>query len=486
MYLSRDLGLSFGVLLGISLLLVGFTSIFYFWCTSKKYSNSVWLKRILGILLCVAVVEILFLFLNAPISTKITTTNGVIIAHVAAAAILCCVVFYFGFKFINTVLFIFIVISVGTLSYSIIAAKSAELVDDPLLSLKLKNKPNIYLFILESYHNLRIQHDVYDINTEPLTNYLQRNDFVAYEDAYSNSAFTLLSMADIFLMRKYENMALGNDDARQEIRLAIGGSKDNTLYRILKNNGYTIKFLPPRPTSYYIFKKGAWLDDIDVEINHIKFSFLYPILNLNDNLQRFVEKRFANHAAGAGSLTDRVSRAMRSGLQSRTPFFICFKGGARHTPGRHNWKEDLTGWLACYRDLVRKSDEVTFNIVDSIIKNDPNSIIILIGDHGPMRFRGIWSEAENGNLADLERVIQMQQQTMDEVADDVFGVLVAVRMPGGRFDISLGHHICHVNLFRHIFAALNDDLTILEDKAPAYSTLSKYVLIKDGVVQHCK
>jgi hypothetical protein len=71
---------------------------------------------------------------------------------------------------------------------------------------------------------------------------------------------------------------------------------------------------------------------------------------------------------------------------------------------------------------------------------------------------------------------------LESLAKDLFGIFMAVRMPGGRKDIAYGFHMSPVNLFRHVFAALNEDPAMLHDRAPSESKFRGVTLARDGKV----
>jgi hypothetical protein len=186
-----------------------------------------------------------------------------------------------------------------------------------------------------------------------------------------------------------------------------------------------------------------------------------------------------------GSLLERIKVAAQEGMQRERPFYIGFKSGALNTSVRrgYTWK-DKESWVSegRYQEAVERSWRELVEIVDYITAEDPQALIILLGDHGSWRLRQIWSEANN--LSELEVILQTHGESLESLADDIFGILMAVRMPDGARDISQGYPMSHVNLFRHIFAALSDDATLLRERQPSWSILPKgLVPVKEGIVQ---
>ena len=50
-------------------------------------------------------------------------------------------------------------------------------------------------------------------------------------------------------------------------------------------------------------------------------------------------------------------------------------------------------------------------------------------------------------------------------------------------DISYGYPISSVNLFRHVFAGINQDPSVLNERVPQQSTFFGIILVREGIVQ---
>ena len=364
--------------------------------------------------------------------------------------------------------------------------------------IELVERPNIYLFILESYHDLNTMRKVYGADTEALQSWVLSRGFSIYENVYSNSSYTLASITDVFGMKLNVVHEVGVLDVTAETRRLIGGGSGNQVFRILKENGYHTIFLAPEPQLYYFYSKGVYLDETNVDFGFSWTSSMRPLCELFLFLHNYCYDDQSKGMVGIvypkfrNNLSSNVRMVMEE-QKDEMPLFIGFKSGAKHTdwPG-YAWKQK-NEWISSgeYQNAVSKGNEEIFEIVDSIVDKDPTAVIVLIGDHGAWRLRNIWEDAvqqQGQGLANLDVFLKQNNESLDALASDIFGTFLAIRMPG-KGDISKGLPMSHVNLFRHIFAALADNTNpdisraILQRRAPSVSKLSGIELVKDGVVQ---
>ena len=491
MYSWTSLGLSFCVLLAAALFVFAFASLLDMLYFRKRERLPLWTRKLAGLLICAAIVGILFFFLSVPIS-ELPKIYRRVLLPIGCIALVAAIVFRAGFRPLNFFMTLCLLLFFGTGLADVFQYYRSQQNTESAGStdIVLKTKPNIYLFLLESYHSLPVMRKAYGIDTGPLGDYLRDRRFFVYDNVYSNSSWTLTSMRDLFTMKLHSAVERGNQDIDPAGRRVIGGSGSNTAYRVLKENGYHTTYLT-MDHSYYFWERGFYLDETDLRLETFQMVSLSPLLDLNRRLKKYApsENPTAKKKGGfTGALLERIQLSMKEGMQRGQPFYIGFKSGAIHTPskGISSWK-DKENWVAGgrYQEAVRRSSQELAEIVDYIISEDPQSVIILLGDHGSWRLRGIWDGVED--LSMLESRLQENGESMESLADDIFGVLMAVRMPDGASDISQGYPMSHVNLFRHLFATLNDDAEILKERQPSQSLLPGslgFVLVKEGIIQH--
>jgi len=450
-----------------------------------KISLSGRIEKIRDAFLAILIASTLIFFSNV-VFFALTEEQGLVFSLIITGTLLL-VMMYKKVKPVNVLLTVLSLLSIITG----LAREVSDSLEAPVelkeYNYTLQNTPNIYLYILESYHDLSTMRQVYDIDTSDLEKFLEENSFVIYEDALSNSHNTLLSLGDIFSMQLDSGRPKGLDDSTLTTRLIIAGHNGNVLLKNLKGNGYHTEYILRREIYYLTsgIKKGPYLDELDIA----SFIYLtYPLADLNDKLKQKIQIMQHHHFRRylpdtlTVSLKQAVIKFVDEKFSVKSPYFVFFKGGALHAPGRQDFLPRYSEeWIASgiYKNRVKKSNEELIYIVEDIIKRDPESVIILLGDHGSRRLDGLWVKEQT--LETLEAKVRANGETLDSLTKDLFGILMAVRMPDGRQDISNGYHLSPANLFRHIFAALNEDPDILKGRVPSESKyLNGVAIARDG------
>jgi hypothetical protein len=399
-------------------------------------------------------------------------------------------------KIINIFFIILIITSTVKICSPFFSSTTKYSLKDNYKAISLTNTPNIYLFFLESVSNIDTLKKDYKIDTTYIESFFKKNNFKIYNNTFSNWDSTLLSMSSTYAMRTdgeaMNFMLFGSRssmDAAEFIRQLIAGSQYNHVLRTLKSNSYKTVSLYGVP--YYFTERQEYLDESDIDHPMIYPLSLYPLYSLNTGMEKVFRERILPkfRLKFSGTLQNRVEQAMQEGLAHGKPFFLSFKGGASHTPSLHdhyNWHNRKT-WIAQYQGYLKHGMDEAFRIVDSIISKDPNSIIILMGDHGPHTLRGAVLPKDASTLASMETALAANKITIEELARDKLGIMLAIRMPNGNNDISHGHVISPANLFRFIFASINNTPEILQDIDKSRSrilTAPSFPLVIDGKVQH--
>ncbi len=465
-------------------------------CWRKVSPNVPRPLRLLALLLfCLVLVIMVCFFLQGPLRAAIPESRW--LRTLVFYALPCIGLFLwvrrFAFLHINIFLLIFCSFSIVNLSLPLLKEEPSPLVEHPLATYAMKERPNIYLFFQESLHSLDILRDAYGMDTSELEAYLAKAGFTDYGKIYANSPSTLPSFADTFSFRSSRAFARGNGDAAVGIRYMLGGAESNTLLRVLKTNGYTTAFLVG-DTGYFGTVKGKLLDSSDgicvlPQENSIS-GVISCVSMLNTRFHRrlfgLMRRLAGSDTAGDviyhGPLEERVSQAVAAHMRPEAPLFLTFKGGAKHTPsnGGYTWRQ-LAEWVQGgeYQRAVEKGSQELQRICDNIIANDPGAMIIILGDHGPRRLQDI--EKGAASVDELKAQLQKTDFSFPDFCDDRHAVFLAIRLPYGRpGDISYGLPLSHVNLFRHVLAYLNDDQSILADREPSESYWKGSVIVKEG------
>ena len=134
-----------------------------------------------------------------------------------------------------------------------------------------------------------------------------------------------------------------------------------------------------------------------------------------------------------------------------------------------------------YQNNLKAQFDEIIKVIKVIDKNDPNAVIILLGDHGSCITRGYPHKSNDNAKNHSEKLYNFAQkdgETLRSVADDIFHVFAAVRLPNG---LQLEPNFSSVNVFLKIFALLNPSQKETIDKyiLPNYSSF--YLMSKDKI-----
>jgi hypothetical protein len=386
--------------------------------------------------------------------------------------ILCLLIHGKLLKFLNIMSISFLIMSFSSLLYGMFSMYNYtdDVRNEILPPIEFKHKPNVYLFVLESYHNREVLKNVYGIDISDFENFLEKNDFVIYDDAISRDGHTLPMMYEMLAMRSIFDFPSSDSQKGFEGRYLVlealardvlGGNEQNLVFRVFKENGYFNEAFYFNQ-SYYMERQGAWLDKSDVQRHY----WLSPIFHIGawHHYLLNVAPRFNN------AYLIEMPKKMEDNLAEedrKNPHFMIIKMGAGHTDNSQIYSK-AKDWVASgrYQSMFHSNQTVMIPTLETILSSDPQALIILIGDHGAMRLRGYTSLYDIKTLDDLDRFAPVTGITRKDFMNDRFGVFLAVRMPHGYRDVSHGTQMDNRNLFLHIFSELSENPELLKHIAP--------------------
>ncbi|MFC1736622.1 hypothetical protein ACFL1X_10940 [Candidatus Hydrogenedentota bacterium] len=342
-------------------------------------------------------------------------------------------------------------------------------------NVSFRKKPNVYAIVMESHHNSEAMREIYGLDIRPFVEGLEERGVRAYPDCYANYNYTTQTLACVFTMQHhYYKTSVGADDAFG-VRDIIGGKVYNPVLDVFRDNGYARQYIFFKDCA---FNAGSLL------------SYAYPesedgcaeVLGIYQNGRLTdVSARLLGDKTGISAhlqegkkneyylrMLGRYGRASHERIMmaanSSEPYFTVLKPGALdHAHITKDWHE-LVQWGEHYRKLVAEYNSRYIRLIDFIVKNDPNAIIIMFGDHGPSRYRNVWV-----TKGDVNEALERRGVAGKTVALDQFGTFLGIRYPGGDPDLIAAKS--HVNLFRNLFATLSEDQSLLETSVEDISML---------------
>ncbi len=310
--------------------------------------------------------------------------------------------------------------------------------ESTLPQLEFKKKPNIYYIQPDGYagktalENVHYHYDNYDFYQE-----LIPRGFHINHDYRSNYPSTLTSNAALFTGQHhfYENGDLKNElfNARQII---MG---DNPVLRSFKNNGY---------------ETTAILQHRYLLLNHPEVA--YDRINIEKNEMSILP----NYWLDKDYLADLKKAIDTASTKPQFYFIEILEPG--HITGLPSNNTTAKNERDIYINKLNAASLKLYDMVDSINKNDPDSIIIIAADHGG--FVGY-------NYATESYINTTNNVTLHQ---GIFNSLFAIKAPSG-FEPYQENIKSSISLFPTLFSFLAEK-PVVNDKIDN----SSYQLIKNG------
>lgn len=236
--------------------------------------------------------------------------------------------------------------------------------------------PNIYYMIFDEYASFNQIKEYYDYDNSEFAAFLEDSGFTVSYDSHNESIVTTTVTANLISLDYIAKNTMSEPE-KDKIR------KNGILFQMLKNKGYQIRGVGE--TDLYGLsdatgESSAVAKTIGGETFTdllIKRSVVYPFFgsNSSEDAQKILNSVsfMSNHENFSGN----GQFIMFHLLCPHCPFVFDENGGKIPYENYINWK-DKQYYLGQYiytTKLIRQ-------MVDSIVKNDPGSIIIIQSDHG--------------------------------------------------------------------------------------------------------
>lgn len=310
----------------------------------------------------------------------------------------------------------------------------------------LADKPNIYCLCLESYHSFAAMQELYSFANADFRSFLETNGFAVAEGVYANYWHTMSSLHSFLRMgHHYAAGTFGIHDSLHARGFVSGsGTYYNPVLRILKRNGYSIRYL--LPADYY-YRPGAGLVDYSL------LQQSWPLAPLKVSLPRFIGHEPETNVSDY----DRKVAAAIAAWPRGQPAFFLMKMGVEHADRIYDYRTERAGFTAQYvRDVVRSNAPIEV-LCRQIVAQDPGAIVILLGDHGAQSYK----VSRRG----FQETAHLDGVPAERIADDMHAVLLAIRWGQGRAAAAYPFRSL-ANVMRFVFYRLSGDEALLATAVP--------------------
>lgn len=369
-----------------------------------------------------------FSYLNVALYAGFSWLRTIIIVGIAVLLTLLLRKFFkkiIGFQLILAAIGVFTLapVVIKQLNYSKEWMEQPDAIEEAVF----KKKPNIYFIQPDGYANFsELKKGFYNIPNSSFENFLEENNFKSYPNFRSNYAATLPTNSAIFMMKHhyYNN---GSDftetiDARNVI------VSDNSVLRILKNNGYRTFFLTEQP--YFLTNKP---------------KLGYDFCNFSTKEIDFV-------TTGIGNPKDVIEpfNTYLDTYKDGPNFFFVEIFNPGHITNSTDDSKGVAGEREHYMESLEEANKKLTKLTESILEKDPQALIVIMADHGG--FVGMTHTGES-----------YTKNTDRDFVNSIFSTILSIHWPNGEapeFDDELK---TSVNLFRILTTYLSEEKAYLKN-----------------------
>ena len=392
-------------------------------------------------------------------------------AQLAAAAALACVILggaIYGLRrwehpftavtaILNTMSIGAIILAVATTAFALVgqrqfqASRATPATESPVEIANPLEQPDVYYVILDAYARADYLKDFYGHDNEPFLDELRERGFYIADRSRSNYVFTLVSLSSSMNLDYLEDSLAQSsvddwDRATPKLSTLIW---DSHVVEFFKTRGYEFVTFATWLASFEIPTADRLIepDRFRITAFHEALIDMTPVRSLLNRMERH---RFEFPFLFA---LDELGGIERDGK----PLFVFAHVLGPHLPhivdAEGNPRESPPPYREGYRDEVTYINSRILEIVDEILARQPNSIIILQGDHGP---RSDWRGG-------MHEAYKPWNGTMEEYFRDRSAILNAYYFPDGNYE-RLYPEITPVNSFRTVLNQFfGSSFPVLED-----------------------
>ncbi|MGH1387735.1 sulfatase-like hydrolase/transferase [Kordia sp.] len=309
---------------------------------------------------------------------------------------------------------------------------------EEIVQTKFKTFPNIYVIQPDGYANFNeLAKDPYNFQNGEFESYLKNSGFKLYKNFRSNYTSTVLSNGSMFSMNHhYKGEQLFG------AREVIAG--ENPVIETLKNNEYKT----------FLFMENPYL-----LLNRPEIKYDYCNFDMEE-VPWFGIGAFGKRKKLLQPLVETIKKQ-----QGKRSFYFIEKIVPGHISTFKSASKGKEIERKNYLRQLKYANDWLKEITELIIKNDPNSLIIIAADHGG--YVGL----------DYTKAL-FQKQTDEKIVYSAFSAALAIKWPNNAvpsYDVQLK---TPVNLFRTVFAYLGDNEALLQNKQEDTS----HSLITNGIL----
>ena len=301
-------------------------------------------------------------------------------------------------------------------------------------NIKFKTKPNVYFFVLESYQSPDVLQNSYNIDPKPFCDFLKSKDFIISKNTWANYTATLPSLQGIYTLKQHEYQTqIGEDNVAS--RGILTGQINNNVYKVFFQNGYEInRFWPDSFTYRYpadikSIYPGALFYAYDARGQFHAPRIFPETIMLHTYVSKFMHKFIPEKSiilTLKGHLNQIESFINAIPNQAKPQFTTIKLIGLGHADNfiaykSKTGKANLDNFAAKgYPESIKPFTKAIEQLISTIRKNDPSAIILITGDHGTHRYRGLHESFFDNDSDTIKKYSQINNRILIDDLSKVF------------------------------------------------------------------
>lgn len=336
--------------------------------------------------------------------------------------------------------------------------------NETLLTTKFKHHNNVYFLLLDAYGREDTLKNQMNYHNEHFLASLSKKGFVISDKSYSNYHFTLASLSSMFNMNYHE--------------LDPNGIEQRTAFNVpLRGYNKVIETFRKNKYKYILVPSGRW-SEIDCSgVEDMCIAAHANVELVNNIIELTPLRKISNYLKKTHYMDfEDVEKAIHA-FPNDPKFVFAHFAQVHDTVYNENCEITRMGHpvICCenrikeYTNSINCVNKKLLIFIDKIIASDPDAIIVIQADHGPTIV------AKNDEKACeywLKNFWDLKIKSNEEFKN-MYGVLSAIRIPNKNEQTFFYSSISPVNLFRGIFA-------YLQEEKPNYIQDKSFLLYEDS------
>lgn len=344
------------------------------------------------------------------------------------------------------------------------------------------SKPDIYYLLFDRYASAETLKNVYGYDNSEFMNFLQDEQFVTRDNAFSNYPYTMSSVSSTLAMAYEPELAQFASDSKHTGFPYRNILNNPPVVDTLKQNGYDYNLLsswwdfarigvkadyePTKSFRLHILGHDFYQSDFSRDI--INRTALSPLLKkgiavgsariikyeLDNNPAENFEAQVAALKTIAAGKSDRPQFTFAHVLMPHDPYI--FNADGTQATYSHDRNDKGADEYVKYTNQVTYTNRRIKEMIAAIKKSDPDAVIVLQADEGPYpkEFRGVLTKDHYYDPKNLP--VEHMRQKMS--------ILASYYFPGVDESVVAANMTSNVNTFRFILSHyMGYDLPLLPD-----------------------